>query len=302
VEIARKEGAHAVAHGATGKGNDQVRFELTFKALGPDLQIIAPWRDWEFDSRESLMEYAESQGIHIPVTKEKPYSMDRNLMHISYEGGILEDPYREPNEDMFILTNSIDEAPDKPEYIEIDFEQGLPTALNGKKLSPLEMVEKCNALAQKHGIGRIDIVENRLVGIKSRGVYETPGITILMSAHQALETITLEKETYHFKQQAALKYAQLVYNGQWFHPLRVALDQFMISTQELTNGTVRLKLYKGHAIVVGRKSDYSLYNPELATFEKEEAYSQKDAEGFINLFGLPLKEYAKVKKRTGKGW
>ena len=302
IEIALKEGADAVAHGATGKGNDQVRFELTFKALAPQLQIIAPWRDWEFDSRESLIEYAKKQGIEIPVTKEKPYSMDRNLMHLSYEGGILEDPYQEPQKDMFLLTKDIDDTPNKPEYLEIDFEKGIPVSLNGKNLEPLTLVEQCNVIAKKHGIGRIDIVENRLVGIKSRGVYETPGVTLLMQAHQALETITLEKETYHYKQNIALQYAQLVYNGQWFHPLREALDAFVDTTQEMVNGKVRLKLYKGHAIVVGRKSDFSLYNPQLATFDKGDDYSQKDAEGFINLFGLPLKEYSKLRKQIGKPW
>ena len=302
VEIALKEGADAVSHGATGKGNDQVRFELTFKALAPQLKIIAPWRDWEFDSRESLIEYAEQKGIPIPVTKAKPYSMDRNLMHISYEGGILEDPFNEPTEDMFLLTNSIDNAPGTPEYLEVDFEKGTPVALNGKKTAPLALVQELNKLGRKHGIGRIDIVENRLVGIKSRGVYETPGITILMQAHQALETITMEKATYNYKQSVALKYAELIYNGQWYHPLREALDAFIDDTQQLVTGTVRLKLYKGHAAVVGRKSLFSLYNPGLATFERGTAYTQKDAEGFINLFGLPLKEYAVVKKQAGLKW
>ncbi|HCL57477.1 MAG TPA: argininosuccinate synthase [Spirochaetia bacterium] len=299
-EIAIKENADAVAHGATGKGNDQVRFELTFKALAPHLQIIAPWRDWEFDSRESLIDYAKEKGIHVPVSKEKPYSMDRNLMHISYEGGILEDPYREPEENMFLLTNSIDKAPNQPEYVEIVFEKGEAVSLNGEKLSPYLLIKKANELGKKHGIGRVDIVENRLVGIKSRGVYETPGVTILMNAHQALETITLEKETYHYKQSVALKYAEMIYNGQWFHPLRIALDQFIDSTQEMVNGVVRIKLYKGHAAVVGRKSDNSLYNPQLATFEKGADYSQKDAEGFINLYGLPLKEYAMVRTKFKK--
>ncbi len=294
VEIAFKENANAVAHGATGKGNDQVRFELTFKALAPNLTIIAPWREWDLNSREALIEYAEKQGIEIPVTKEKPYSMDRNLMHLSYEGGILEDPYQEPKEDMFILTQSYEEAPNTPEYIEVEFEKGLPVKINGEKLSPLNLVQKANTLGKKHGVGRIDIVENRLVGIKSRGVYETPGVTILMNAHQALETITTEKETYHYKQQIALKYAELVYNGQWFHPLKYALDAFIDNTQQLVNGLVRIKLYKGHATVVGRKSNNSIYNADLATFEKDEIYSHKDAEGFINLFGLPIKEFAKV--------
>lgn len=302
VEIALKENADAVAHGATGKGNDQVRFELTFKALAPHLKIIAPWRDWDFDSRESLIKYAEKHGIPVPVTKSKPYSMDRNLMHISYEGGILEDPYNEPNEDMFILTQSVDNAPNKPEYIEIDFVNGIPVALNGKKMKGLELVQKANELGRKHGIGRVDIVENRLVGIKSRGVYETPGITILMNAHQALETITVEKECYHFKQSVSLKYAELIYNGQWYHPLREALDSFIDAIQSTVNGTVRLKLYKGHADVVGRKADLSLYNPKLSTFERGEDYTQKDAEGFINLFGLPLKEFAVLKKKMNSKW
>ena len=298
VEIAFKEQAQGVAHGATGKGNDQVRFELAFKALAPNLKIIAPWREWDLDSREALVAYAKKNGIPVPVSKEKHYSMDRNLMHISYEGGILEDPYNEPKEDMFLLTSSIQNTPDTPEYIEIGFQNGNPVSLNEEKLSPLALIEKTNQLGKKHGIGRIDIVENRLVGIKSRGVYETPGVTLLITAHQALETITLEKSTYHYKQNIALKYAEMVYNGQWFHPLREALDAFIDSTQVSVNGVVRLKLYKGHCIVVGRKSENSLYNPQIATFEQDQgAYSQKDAEGFINLFGLSLKEYARVKQK-----
>ena len=295
VEIALKENADAVAHGATGKGNDQVRFELTFKALAPHLKIIAPWREWTFSSRQELIEYAKAQGIDVPVTKEKPYSMDRNLIHISYEGGILEDPYREPDEDMFRLTNPIDKTPEA-EYVEIEFEKGLPIKINGKKMKPLEIMQKANELGRKHGIGRIDIVENRLVGIKSRGVYETPGLTILMNAHQALETITMEKDTYHYKQRVALEYSELVYNGKWFHPLREALDAFIDKTQETVNGTVRLKLYRGHCIVVGRKSDNSLYNPRLSSFEEDGGYSQKDAEGFINIYGLSTREFGKIKK------
>jgi len=295
VEIALKENADAVAHGATGKGNDQVRFELTFKALAPHLKIIAPWREWTFSSRQDLIEYAKAQGIDVPVTKEKPYSMDRNLIHISYEGGILEDPYREPDEDMFRLTNPIDKTPEA-EYVEIEFEKGLPIKINGKKMKPLEIMQKANELGRKHGIGRIDIVENRLVGIKSRGVYETPGLTILMNAHQALETITMEKDTYHYKQRVALEYSELVYNGKWFHPLREALDAFIDKTQETVNGTVRLKLYRGHCIVVGRKSDNSLYNPRLSSFEEAGGYSQKDAEGFINIYGLSTREFGKIKK------
>jgi argininosuccinate synthase len=229
--------------------------------------------------------------------------MDRNLMHISYEGGILEDPYNEPLEDMFLLTSSIDKSPNQPEYIEVGFEKGLPVSLDGEQLKPLQLVMKANELGKKHGIGRMDIVENRLVGIKSRGVYETPGVTILMNAHQALETITVEKATYQYKQLVSVKYAELIYNGQWFHPLREALDSFIDYTQQLVTGTVRLKLYKGHCMVVGRKSEFSLYNSRLATFEKDQAaYSQKDAEGFINLFGLPLKEFAILHKKAGLSW
>ncbi len=289
VEIALKEGADAVAHGATGKGNDQVRFELTFKALAPHLKIIAPWREWEFSGREDLINFAKENDIPIPVTKEKPYSMDRNLLHISFEGGILEDPWNEPEKDMFVLTKDPVDVEDKVEYIIIGFEKGIPISINGEKLSPVELMSKLNKIAGEFGIGRIDIVENRLVGIKDRGVYETPGGTLLHIAHKDLESITLDRDTMHYKEMIELRYSELIYNGKWFTPLKEALDSFIDKTQEYVTGEVRLKLYKGNAIVVGRRSDYSLYNAELATFEGEEVYNQKDAEGFINLFGLQIK-------------
>jgi argininosuccinate synthase len=295
VEIAKKEKADAVAHGATGKGNDQVRFELTYKALAPDLKIIVPWREWEIKGREEEIEYAKERGIPVPVTKDKPYSSDRNLWHISYEGGILEDPWFEPREDMFILTNSAQKAPNKPEYVEIRFEGGVPKSVNGKNLKPFKLIKELNEVGGRHGVGRVDIVENRLVGIKSRGVYETPGGTILYAAHQALESITLDRDVLHYKQLVAQRYAELIYYGQWYTPLKEALDMFINKTQEAVTGVVRLKLYKGNCIVVGRKSPVSLYRPDLATFEKEEIYNQKDAEGFINLFGLPIKVQAKLK-------
>ncbi|MFA5103797.1 MAG: argininosuccinate synthase [Candidatus Margulisiibacteriota bacterium] len=289
VEIAKKEKADAVAHGATGKGNDQVRFELTFMSLAPELDIIAPWREWDLKSRTEEIEYAKRHKIPITITKEKPYSMDRNLWHISYEGGILEDPYNEPKDDMFILTTSPEKAPNKPTYVEIGFEKGCPVSLNGKKLTPATLIENLNVIAGQNGVGRIDIVENRLVGIKSRGVYETPAGTVLLAAHRALETITLDRETLHYKQIISVKYAQLIYNGQWFCPLREALDGFVDLTQKKVTGKVRVKLYKGNCNIVGRKSVNSLYNADLATFEEDEIYNQKDAEGFIKLFGLQMK-------------
>lgn len=298
VEIALKEKADAVAHGATGKGNDQVRFELTFKALAPELKIIAPWREWELPGREEEIAYAKRHNIPVPVNKKRPYSSDRNLWHISYEGGILEDPWFEPSEEMFLLSVSPEKAPNKPEYLELDFSAGEPVAVNGNKLSPVALIKLVNKIGGRHGIGRVDIVENRLVGIKSRGVYETPGGTILYAAHQALETLTLDRDTLHYKQQIALRYAELVYYGQWFTPLKEALDAFINRTQEQVTGKVRLKLYKGNVTVVGRRSPYSLYRTDLATFEKENIYDQKDAEGFINLFGLPLKVAALRGKRS----
>jgi len=300
VEIAIKEGADAVAHGATGKGNDQVRFELTFKALKPDLKIIAPWREWNIKSREEAIDYAEKRGIPVPVTKAKPYSMDRNLWHISYEGGILEEPWNEYNDDMFIYTVSPEKAPDQAEIITIDFEKGVPVAINGQGYDPVALIFKLNELGGKHGIGRVDIVENRLVGMKSRGVYETPGGTILYEAHHALETICLDRDTLHYKQMIGGRYAELVYNGQWFTPLKAALDAFIDKTQERVTGSVKVKLYKGSVQAVGRKSRYSLYQENLATFGADEVYNQKDAEGFINLFGLPMKVQATLEQSLNK--
>ncbi len=295
VKIAREKGADTVAHGATGKGNDQVRFELTYTALAPDLKIIAPWRIWEFKGRNDLIAFAEKHGIPIPVTKEKPYSIDANLFHTSYEGGILEDPWQEPPEDMFQMTVSPEKAPDKCEYIEIDFEKGIPVAINGKKLSPAELLASLNRIAGRHGIGRIDMVENRFVGIKSRGIYETPGGTVLHIAHRALEHLTMDREIMHLRDSLIPKFSELVYYGFWYSPEMESLLAFIEKTQENVTGTVRLKLYKGNTIVVGRKSPYSLYLKELATFEADTLYNQKDAEGFIKLQGLRLKVRAMLK-------
>lgn len=303
VEIAEKEGAVAVAHGATGKGNDQVRFELGVKALNPDLKIIAPWREWGIRSREDAIDYAEARGIPVPVTKKSIYSRDRNLWHISHEGGDLEDPWKAPPEDVLVLTVPPEKAPDKPTLVEIEFEQGIPVKLNGEALDPVTMLEKLNDIGGANGIGIVDIVENRLVGMKSRGVYETPGGSILVAAHRELELLTLDRDTLHYKEQAALKYAQLVYDGLWFTPLKEALDAFVDSTQKNVTGTVKLKLYKGNIIPAGAKSPYSLYNEELSTFGADEVYNQADAEGFINLFGLPLTVRALMERRnksTGK--
>ncbi|MBO8137889.1 MAG: argininosuccinate synthase [Desulfotomaculum sp.] len=303
VEIAEKEGAVAVAHGATGKGNDQVRFELGVKALNPDLKIIAPWREWDIRSREDAIDYAEARGIPVPVTKKSIYSRDRNLWHISHEGGDLEDPWKAPPEDVLVLTVPPEKAPDKPTLVEIEFEQGIPVKLNGEALDPVTMLEKLNDIGGANGIGIVDIVENRLVGMKSRGVYETPGGSILVAAHRELELLTLDRDTLHYKEQAALKYAQLVYDGLWFTPLKEALDAFVDSTQKNVTGTVKLKLYKGNIIPAGAKSPYSLYNEELSTFGADEVYNQADAEGFINLFGLPLTVRALMERRnksTGK--
>jgi len=296
VEIAEKEGAVAVAHGATGKGNDQVRFELSIKALNPDLKIIAPWREWNIKSREDAIDYAKERGIPVPVTKEKPYSMDRNLWHLSHEGGDLEDPWNEPQDDLYLLGVSPEKAPDKPVYVEIEFEQGIPVAVDGERLGPVELVEKLNRLGGENGIGIVDMVENRLVGMKSRGVYETPGGTILYIAHQNLEALTLDRATSHYKELIAQKYAELVYDGLWYSPLREALDAFVKVTQKNVTGTARLKLYKGNCTPAGTKSPYSLYNQKLATFGEDEVYNQKDAEGFINLFGLPLKVRAMMER------
>ncbi|MEW5785996.1 MAG: argininosuccinate synthase [Bacillota bacterium] len=289
VEIAAAEGASAIAHGCTGKGNDQVRFELAVKALKPDLQVIAPWREWEITSRTDAIAYARKYNIPIPVTAEKPYSIDRNIWHISFEGGILEDPAREPDPAMYRLTTAPEAAPDQPERVEIAWEKGIPVAVNGKLMRPVELVELLNRTAGRHGIGRIDMVENRLVGMKSRGVYETPAGTLLAFAHRELEQLTLDRETYHFKESIALKYAELIYYGLWFTPLREALEAFISQTQETVTGSVTLKLYKGNISVAGRRSPYSLYHAAMATFEADNLFDHKDAQGFINLYGLPLK-------------
>ncbi len=292
VEIAEMEGADGVAHGCTGKGNDQVRFELTFKALNPRLKVIAPWREWDIRSREDALAYAASKGIPVNVSQAKIYSRDRNIWHISHEGGPLEDPWYEPDEDLYVLTRSPEAAPDEPEYVEIEFVRGVPRRINGVPMGAVELLTELNRLGGIHGIGRVDLVENRLVGMKSRGVYETPGGTILYTAHRELESLTLDRETNHYKALVAQRYAELVYDGRWFTPLREAIDAFVRETQKHVTGTVRVKLYKGSCNVVGRKSPYSLYREEFATFGQEDVYDQRDAEGFINLFGLPLKVQA----------
>ncbi|UQZ91188.1 argininosuccinate synthase [Deltaproteobacteria bacterium Smac51] len=289
VEIARQEGADAVAHGATGKGNDQVRFELTTMALDKDLITIAPWRQWNLTSRTDLINYAEKHGIPIPVTKAKPYSTDRNLLHISFEGGILEDPWNEPEEDMFVLSVSPEKAPDKPTYIEIEFEKGDAVAVDGKRMTPAEILDHLNAVGGANGIGRIDLVESRYVGMKCRGVYETPGGTILHIAHRNMETLTLDREVINLKDSVMPKYAALVYNGFWYSPERRALQAMIDETQECVDGVVRMKLYKGNCSVVGRKSQHSLYHDAFATFETDSVYDQSDATGFIHCLGLRLR-------------
>ncbi len=300
VEVAKKEGADYIAHGATGKGNDQVRFELTIKALSPETKIIAPWRIWDIKSREDAVDFANAHNIPVPVTKKRPYSMDRNVLHLSHEGADLEDPANEPLDDLYLICNRPEDAPNEPEYITLTFEKGNAVKLNGEALTPLAMLEKLNALGAKHGIGILDIVENRLVGMKSRGVYETPGGTILHVAHQGLESLTLDRSTMEFKAHAAVKYAQLVYDGLWYTPLKEALDAFIDKTQETCSGEVRLKLYKGSVTTAGMTSPYSLYNEEFVTFGEDEVYNQADAEGFINLFGLPLKVNALMKRNLEK--
>jgi argininosuccinate synthase len=289
VDVAHQVGADAIAHGATGKGNDQVRFELTVMALDPRIRVIAPWREWDIRSREDALDYAEKYGIPVPNTKKSIYSRDRNLWHLSHEGGPLEETWVEPDEAMFLLTASPENAPDEPEYIELEFDSGTPIKLNGEEFSPAQLITKLNSVGGHHGIGRADLVENRLVGMKSHGVYETPGGTILVEAHRELESLVLDKETLNYKDVIALKYAELVYNGMWFSPLREALDAFASATQGPVTGTVRLKLYKGNIIPVGRKSEFSLYREDFATFGQEDVYDQSDAEGFIHLYGLPLK-------------
>ena len=289
VEIAELEGADAVAHGATGKGNDQVRFELTVMALNPKLKIIAPWREWHIRSREDALKYCADHNVPVTATLKSIYSRDRNLFHLSHEGGGLEDPWHEPTEDMYQLTTNPENAPNEAEYVEVHFEQGVPKRINGVAMGPIAILETLNKLGGKHGVGRVDIVENRLVGMKSRGVYETPGGTILYRAHDAMEQICLDRQTLQYKQIVALKYAELTYNGQWFTPLKDALDAFVANTQKRVTGMARLKLYKGAITIVGRKSPFSLYREDYATFGEEDVYNQKDAEGFIKLFGLPMK-------------
>jgi argininosuccinate synthase len=287
--IAEKEGADAVSHGATGKGNDQVRFELSYFAIDPAIKIIAPWREWDLNSRSALMAFAEKHGIPVPTTADKPYSTDRNLLHISYEGGILEDPWNPPPEDMFTLSVSPKDAPNAPEEMEITFDQGNPVAVNGQPLSPAALLAELNKLGGRHGIGRDDIVENRFVGMKSRGVYETPGGTILRKAHMAIESITMDREVMHLRDSMIPRYAEMIYYGFWFSPERELLQKMIDDTQQDVNGVVRLELYKGNCRVIGRKSENSLYNEDFATFEDDTVYQQQDAEGFIRLNALRLR-------------
>jgi len=299
VEIAAAEGADAVAHGATGKGNDQVRFEITYLALSPRIQILAPWKIWDFKSRTDLVQYAEKHGIPVPVTPQKPYSSDRNLLHISFEGGILEDPWMEPPEDMFVLTRSAEKAPDRPIYVEIDFEQGNPVAVNGQQMSPAQLLAELNRLGGENGIGRVDMVENRYVGMKSRGVYETPGGTILHGAHRAVESITMDREVMHLRDSLVPRYSEMVYYGYWFSPERDVLQKMIDEAQRSVTGTARLKLFKGNCMVTGRKSEESLYSCDYATFEEDQVYDQKDAGGFIRLNALRLRIRALIKEKRG---
>ncbi|NOY82952.1 MAG: argininosuccinate synthase [Kiritimatiellaeota bacterium] len=289
VEIAEDEGAEAICHGATGKGNDQVRFELTAYALNPGIKVIAPWRTWSFRGRMDLIDYAREHGIPVTATAEKPYSMDRNLLHISFEGGILEDPWAEPPEDMWVLTRPLDQTPDEPEYVTVAFDQGIPTTVNGEALGPAALLKRLNEIAGRHGVGRIDMVENRFVGMKSRGVYETPGGTVLHIAHRALEGICQDREVMHLRDSLIPRYAALVYNGFWFSPERRMLQAAVTESQTNVTGEVRCKLYKGNCRVAGRRSPSSLYRPDLATFEADSAYNQADADGFIKLNALRLR-------------
>ncbi|MCU0496499.1 MAG: argininosuccinate synthase [Anaerolineae bacterium] len=300
VEVAEREGADAIAHGCTGKGNDQVRFELTAMALNPKLKVIAPWREWHIRSRQDALAYAAAHQVPVTATEKSIYSRDRNLFHLSHEGGLLENPWNEPEEAMFQMSTSPESAPETPEYIEIGFEKGYPVSLNGETPSAVELFQRLNQIAGRHGVGRVDIVENRLVGMKSRGVYETPAGTVIRRAHQVLESICLDKHTMHYKDFIAVKYAELVYNGMWYTRLRESLDAFVQVTQQLVTGTVRLKLYKGNVIVAGRKSPFSLYREDYASFGEEDVYNQKDAEGFITLFGLPMKVEAMLNLEGGK--
>lgn len=296
VEIAEKEGADAIAHGATGKGNDQVRFELSVKALAPQLAIIAPWREWELRSRDQEIDYAAAHNIPIPVSHDHDYSMDRNMWHLSHEGSDLEDPWNAPKDELFIVTNIPEKAPDKPEYVELEYVEGVPVSVNGEKLSPAKLVEKLNEIGVRNAVGITDMVEDRLVGMKSRGVYENPAGAIIYYGHNDLENLCLDRATQSFKQQVSIRYSELVYDGMWFSPLREALDAFVNETQKTVTGTVRMKLYKGNIYSAGVKSPYSLYSQEYVTFGEDEVYNQADATGFINLFGLPLKVRALMKK------
>jgi argininosuccinate synthase len=289
IEIAHKEGARAVSHGATGKGNDQVRFELTYYALDPHIRVIAPWREWPFKSRSDLIAYAQQHKIPVTATKEKPYSMDRNLMHISYEGGILEDPWAEPPSNIFILTRSPEDAPDKPVYLEIDFDSGVPVAVDGETLTPASLLDRLNRIGGEHSVGRVDLVENRFVGMKSRGVYETPGVTILHAAHRAVESLTVDREVAHLKDSLNARVAEMIYYGFWYTPEFDAIRALIDESQKTVTGTARVKLYKGNCFVVGRQSAYSLYSEEFATFERDTVYNQRDAEGFIKLNALRLR-------------
>ena len=296
VEIAEKEGADAIAHGATGKGNDQVRFELSVKALAPQLAIIAPWREWELRSRDQEIDYAAAHNIPIPVSHDHDYSMDRNMWHLSHEGSDLEDPWNAPKDELFIVTNIPEKAPDKPEYVELEYVEGVPVSVNGENLSPAKLVEKLNEIGIRNAVGITDMVEDRLVGMKSRGVYENPAGAIIYYGHNDLENLCLDRATQSFKQQVSIRYSELVYDGMWFSPLREALDAFVNETQKTVTGTVRMKLYKGNIYSAGVKSPYSLYSQEYVTFGEDEVYNQADATGFINLFGLPLKVRALMKK------
>jgi argininosuccinate synthase len=298
VEVAEAEGAEAIAHGATGKGNDQVRFEVSIRALNPDLKVIAPWREWHIRSRQQAMEYAAARGIPVPATKERPFSVDRNLWHLSHEGGLLEDPGNAPPDDLYVTVTAPERAPDAPQYVEIEFEEGFPRRVDGAELDPVSLLERLNSIGGAYGVGIVDMVENRLVGMKSRGIYETPGGTILVAAHRELELLTLDRNTLHFKDMAAIRYSELVYDGLWFTPLREALDAFVAVTQKPVTGRVRLKLYKGNCVPAGTWSPYSLYDQELSTFEEDNIYDQRDATGFINLFGLPVKMQALIRKRN----
>ena len=300
VEIARKEGCTTIVHGATGKGNDQVRFELTIKALAPDMKILAPWRVWDIKSRDQEIDYAAARNIPVPVTKETNYSKDENLWHLSHEGMDLEDPANEPDLDKILeLMVSPEKAPDKATYVTIKFEKGIPVEVDGQKMDPVSLLKYCNKVAGENGVGIADMVENRLVGMKSRGVYETPGGTLLYAAHRELELLTLERDTLHYKDLVAQRFAELVYYGQWFHPLREAISAFVDDTQKVVTGEVKMKLYKGNCTPAGTTSPFSLYDEEIATFEEDDVYDQAEAGGFINCFGLPMKVNAQMKKRNG---